>query len=76
MSTLFEIARNALAVIGLLTVLGFGAIAVLLVQVAVENRARRIRRRRKEADAATSQLRADITAFELLSSARDVFEED
>lgn len=71
MSTLLEVAWNVLAVIGALTVLGFGAIGVLLVQVAVENRARRNRRRQKAAD----QLRTDITAFELLTSVHDVFED-
>lgn len=72
MSTLLKVGWNVLAVIGALTVLGFGAILLLLVQVAVENRARRNRRRQKAAD----QLRTDITAFELLTSVRDVFGSD
>ena len=70
--SLTEIAWNVLAVIGLLTVLAFGAIVALLVQIAVEAR----RNRRRKERAAVEKFRTDIAAYELLTSARDVFPEE
>lgn len=71
MSTLFEIARNAFAVVGILVVAALGGCVGHAAWHDLKE-ARTLRAlRRREADAAVERFRTDMTAYELLSSASD-----
>ncbi|MFI7125934.1 hypothetical protein ACIBQ1_09585 [Nonomuraea sp. NPDC050153] len=70
---MFDLLRDICAVIGALVVAALGFTATWALKDALTGwRARRDRQQR-ETEAAVDQLATDITAFELLTSARDVW---